>query len=70
MKPQREVLAALEETGLPWEITNGGRHAHIRVAGRLAGILPRGSGSVDQRAVKNCIAQIRRKAVELRGGSR
>lgn len=67
MKPQPEVLAALEQTGLPWELVNGSRHTHIRVAGRLAGILPRGSGSVDQRAVKNCITQIRRKASEVRG---
>lgn len=67
MKPQPEVLAALEQTGLPWELTNGGKHTHIRVGGRLAGILPRGSGTVDRRVIKNCVAQIKRKASEVLG---
>ena len=61
-----EILAALEQTGLPWTLAEGKKHVHIRIAGHLAGILPRGSGSVGERAVKNCISQIRRKANEVR----
>lgn len=67
MRIQPEVKAALEQTGLPWSLTEGRKHVQIRLNGHLAGIIARGSGSVDGRAMKNCIAQIRRKAKEVRG---
>ena len=62
------VLNALDSTGLPWEIEPGKKHYHIRVGGKLAGILPKGSGTAGVRAVKNCVAQIRRVAREHNDG--
>lgn len=53
---------ALDATQRRWEIVMGSKHHHIRIDGRLVGILPKGSGSVDPRAVKNCISQIRKAA--------
>lgn len=64
MKIPTEVREALDRTGLPWEVTNGSKHKQIRVNGQLVGILPKGSGSVGFRAVKNCLAQIRRAATK------
>ena len=51
------IEQALDSTGLPWEIGPGKKHHHIRVGGKLAGILPRGSGTAGVRAVKNCVAR-------------
>lgn len=56
------IEEALNATRRHWEITPGKKHHHIRIDGRLVGILPRGSGTVDPRAVKNCISQIRKAA--------
>lgn len=57
-----KLRQALEETGLPWEVVNGGIHFHVRLDGRLVGILPRGGGAADPRALRNTIAQVRRAA--------
>jgi hypothetical protein len=44
----------------------GGKHYKIRVAGRLAGVYPRGKHSeCDRRAVLNTVTQIRRIAKEI-----
>ena len=67
MKIDPRVKAALEEAGVPYELELGGRHRKVRLAGRLAGILPRsGVSSGSQRAALNTIAQIRRVAREVR----
>lgn len=53
----------LDDCGEPWEIVNGARHSHIRVAGRLVGTLPRHAGgqeSLGDRQWKNLVAQVRR----------
>lgn len=65
MKVHPAIRDALEQTGLPWDIINGGKHNKVRLAGHLAGILPRASGEGDCRSVRNTISQIRRKAMEL-----
>lgn len=58
------IRAALDATGAPWEIREGARHHHVIVAGRLAGILPKGNTRFDPtgRAALNLIAQVRRAA--------
>lgn len=58
------VQEALETVGLPWELVNGNKHIQIRVAGRLAGVLPR-NGTGAPRSVLNTVAQIRRIAKEV-----
>jgi hypothetical protein len=60
------VLAELDSCGLGWSLEEGSRHLKIKVAGRLAGVLPKGSGTVDARAVLNTRAQVRRLVSQLR----
>lgn len=66
MKLPREVRAELEATGLPWSLERGSRHLHVRVGGRLAGILPKGRVPCADRATQNIISQIRRVARQLK----
>jgi hypothetical protein len=42
--PRRHLPARIraELQGLDWEVTNGGRHAHLRVGGKLLAVLPHG----------------------------
>ncbi len=66
MKLPAKIEAALEETGLPWSVERGGKHHKLRVAGRLAGVLPYGSGAETyQRTLLNTVSQIRRVAREV-----
>lgn len=60
MNVPKDVLAALEAKGRPWEIVEGGRHQKIKIEGRLVGVLPKKSNNEGGRARKNVIAQIRR----------
>jgi hypothetical protein len=63
----RVIRDELEATGLPWSVERGSRHQHVRLAGRLVGILPTcGTDENPGRAMKNVIAGIRRKAKEMR----
>lgn len=55
----KPIKTALDATGLPWSIESGSRHFHIRLDGRLVGILPQGKPG-DGRGLKNTLAQIRR----------
>lgn len=66
MKLPRELRAELEATGLPWTLERGSRHLHLRVGGRLAAILPYGTGASVDRAMRNTIAQIRRTVRQLK----
>lgn len=57
------VITALEETGVPWELKEGGRHLKIMVHGQLAGILPiNGKCDRNKRATLNLVSQIKRVA--------
>lgn len=68
MRPPAALRAVFDETGLPYEIELGGRHAKIKLAGRLVGILPKGSGNeMHSRSLLNTISQVRRMARELNG---
>lgn len=62
------IMEALEATGLPWELLDGGSHTKIVVGGYMAGILSRGKHDAQQRTTLNTIAQIRRKAQEINDG--
>lgn len=62
----KPITEALEDTGLPWSVENGGRHAKIKLAGRLVASLGRASRSTsDLRPTLNVISQIRRAAREV-----
>ena len=37
-----QLREALEETGLPWEVVNGGKHHKVKLAGKLVGVYPHG----------------------------
>ena len=57
------ILEELESCGLPFVFEYGANHVHIRVSGRLAGILPGGKNAKqgsDIRAVLNVRSQVRR----------
>lgn len=64
------TVLALEETGLPWEIEPGRGHMKIKLAGHLVGVTRQNKAGNNRRAEKNVIAQIRRKAAELKGQGR
>lgn len=64
------TIVALETTGLPWEIEDGHGHMKIKLAGHLVGVMRRNKAGAHNRAEKNVIAQIRRKAAELKGQGR
>ena len=53
----------LEACGLPWTVEPGGRHYHIRLAGRLVQTLPlsfsTGAGSAGNNMLSNVRRQIR-----------
>ena len=66
------VQAALDEVsaaGLQYTVEDGGKHYKVRVAGKLAAILPKGKGvkcETDRRALLNMRAQVRRVINEVR----
>lgn len=63
------VERALEESGVPWTIENGGKHFKIKVGGRLVGVVPKGrrsSAALGVRAAMNTASQIRRTAKMVR----
>lgn len=70
IKHSDRVVRALGETGLPWDIEQGRGHLKIKLAGHLVGVMTAGSKPAGQRAERNVISQIRRKAAELKGSSR
>ena len=67
------VQSALDEAtaaGMQYVLEDGGKHYKIRIAGRLAGVLPKGTASKDasdRRPLLNMRAQIRRIINEVKG---
>jgi len=62
MKIDSKIEQALEATGLPWVAENGGKHIKVKLAGRLACILPKGANGNrgnTTRACLNAVSQIR-----------
>lgn len=56
------IVDALDATGLPWSVELGSKHRHIRLDGRLVGLIPLGRERGYGRGTENTIAQIRRVA--------
>ncbi len=65
----QEVLDEVTEAGLQYTIEDGTKHFKIRVAGKLAAILPKGKSikaESDRRVLLNMRAQVRRVINEVR----
>ena len=67
-----EIQVALDEVtaaGLQYTIEEGSKHFKVRVAGKLAAILPKGKAikcETDRRVLLNMRAQVRRVINEVR----
>ncbi len=63
-----EVKQALDGCGLPYSLEMGKRHIHVKLMGRLVGVLPRGktNGAIYNHANKNVVSQIKRAAARLK----
>jgi hypothetical protein len=63
----------LDSTGLPWEATEGRRHIHVRIGGRLAFIVPYSPKARNDdpkgRQYQNTMAAIRRIVRRMREGA-
>ena len=66
LKLDKSIRGALDATGLPWTIEDGGKHCKIRLAGRLVGVFSKGKNDKFARTVLNTISNIRRLERELR----
>lgn len=65
----QEVLDEVVAAGLTYTIEDGAKHFKVRVAGKLAAVLPRGKAikdETDRRVLLNTRAQIRRVINEVR----
>ena len=61
--------SALEATGLPWTLEPGSKHFHIRLAGKLAVVLPQGiKGSPSRILDAKNIRNVQRIAREVANG--
>ncbi len=63
------VLDEATEAGLDYTIEDGSKHFKVRVAGKLAAILPKGKAlraETDRRILLNMRAQVRRVINEVR----
>ena len=63
------VLDEVTEAGLQYTIEDGSKHFKVRVAGKLAAILPKGKAlraETDRRVLLNMRAQMRRVINEVR----
>jgi hypothetical protein len=68
MKLPPEITAALDAAGLPWAVEPGGKHYKIKVAGRLAGIYPKGKPrGAHKRTLLNTVTQVNNLAKEIKG---
>jgi hypothetical protein len=62
-----QITDALDETGLSWTVKTGSKHFKIVLAGRLAGVYPKGKTSENAyRAVLNTITQIKHTARKVK----
>lgn len=66
----KDIRAALDECGYPWEAKLGSSHIKLILAGKMVGIFPLNGGPKlsamgASRAVMNTVAQIRRAVNEL-----
>jgi hypothetical protein len=59
MKPRLPERLLDELAGLNWSLTNGGKHFHLRVNGRLVGVYPRGR-IIDRARTSRMVGAVRR----------
>lgn len=65
----QDILDEVVAAGLQYTIDDGSKHYQVRVAGKLAAILPKGKSlkaDSDRRALLNMRAQVRRVINEVR----
>lgn len=65
----QEVLDEAVQAGLEYTLEDGGKHYKVRVAGKLAAILPKGKSlksESNRRVILNMRAQMRRVINEVR----
>lgn len=66
----KEVRAALDATGLPWEVVYGKKHNRLLLNGAQVGVLSRSPKKCSENfQMKNTIAAIRRAAAGSTGPS-
>jgi len=59
----KEIRAALDATGLPWEVIHGKKHNRLLLNGAQVGVLARSKQKCSENyQMKNTIAAIRRAA--------
>ena len=63
-----KVEEALNATGLPWTVEPGGKHIHVRLAGRLVAGLHAGRGTEQEFYARSMIGSIRRMAKAIKSG--
>lgn len=69
MKVPPELAAALDATGLPWEVEIGKKHRKIRLAGRLVTVIPHGpKQEANKRVVFNTIKNVRHMEKTIKEG--
>lgn len=65
-----DIKRELEESGLQFDVTDGGKHYKLKIEGRLACILPKGgkmrNQQRDRRPILNLRAQVRRLIQEIK----
>jgi hypothetical protein len=54
----KEVISALEQTGLPWSFEAGGKHFHLRLDGKLIHVCSK-NGNWQRRFIDNALRSIR-----------
>jgi hypothetical protein len=70
MRLEDRIIRALDETGLPWKVVNGGVHHRVLLAGRQVLVVSRGAKSREKpRRTSNGVSAIRRAAKQIRSES-
>lgn len=62
MKVSREILDALRETGLPFEVRDGGKHLKLYMNEKMIGVVSKRPDNFGTRGNRNTIARIKRWA--------
>lgn len=60
----------LDATGLPWRLTNGGKHSKIYLSDQLVGVTNHGGQLKGVARRQNILSTIRRAAAALKGETR
>ena len=67
-KLDHRLREALDATGLPWEVKNGGRHTKVMLDGRLVAVLSRNKHcSHEQRLLHKKLKAVKQMADKIKG---